>query len=247
MSAGQHTLRTAATVASNMKAGPPGASAPAATDPVFTVSIVDDQPVTRTGMESVVSLDPRLTVVASLPDIGNLAAAAVDCDVVLLALPTHRPTPSLEVIANAAAIGRPVITSTWDQPPTLLSAMRAGARGCITRYSPHGAVADALRVVAQGGTYICAKLVDQLHSELRQSGRGDDATGLAPREIETLQWIAQGFTQAQIASRMGLSQATVNTYAKRIRGKLNVGNKAELTRVAIALGYLNDDSCHHVA
>ncbi|MEU0152196.1 response regulator transcription factor [Micromonospora fulviviridis] len=211
------------------------------------MSIVDDQPVTRTGMESVVSLDPRLTVVASLPDIGNLAAAAVDCDVVLLALPTHRPTPSLEVIANAAAIGRPVITSTWDQPPTLLSAMRAGARGCITRYSPHGAVADALRVVAQGGTYICAKLVDQLHSELRQSGRGDDATGLAPREIETLQWIAQGFTQAQIASRMGLSQATVNTYAKRIRGKLNVGNKAELTRVAIALGYLNDDSCHHVA
>ncbi len=246
MSAGQYVLRTAATVASDMGEGPPEAPAQLAIDPVFTVSIVDDQPVTRTGMEIVVSLDPRLAVVASLADIDDLAASTVDSDVVLLALPAHRCTPALELIATAATVGRPVITSTWDQPPTLLSAMRAGARGCITRHSPHDAVADALRVVAQGGTYLCAQLVDQLHSELRRPQRGD-VTGLAPREIETLQWIAQGFTQAQIASRMGLSQATVNTYAKRIRGKLNVGNKAELTRVALALGYLDDDPCRDAA
>jgi DNA-binding NarL/FixJ family response regulator len=48
------------------------------------------------------------------------------------------------------------------------------------------------------------------------------------------------FTQSQIATRMGLSQATVNTYAKRIRSELQVNNKAELTRKAIRLGYLDD-------
>ncbi|RSM62104.1 hypothetical protein DMB66_22730 [Actinoplanes sp. ATCC 53533] len=62
--------------------------------------------------------------------------------------------------------------------------------------------------------------------------------GWPPREIETLRWIASGFTHAQIATRMGLSTTTVDTYAKRIRAKLNVSNKAELTRVAIELGHV---------
>ena len=63
---------------------------------------------------------------------------------------------------------------------------------------------------------------------------------LAPREVETLRWMVRGFTQAQIAARMGLSEATVNTYAKRIRAKLNASNKAELIRRAIELGHLSD-------
>ena len=46
---------------------------------------------------------------------------------------------------------------------------------------------------------------------------------------------------------MGLSEATVNTYAKRIRSKLQVNNKAELTRAAIRLGYLDDDRRHRAA
>ena len=225
---------------------PPEAPTRSAEDRVFTVSIVDDQPVTRTGMERVVSLNPELTVVASVPHVDDLEACTATCDVAVLALPMQDVGSSVEVIARVAAIGRPVITATWDHPPTLMGAMRAGARGCLTRYSPQSTVADALHVVAQGGLYLCAQLVDRFHAELRRP-RQEGATGLAPREIETLRWIALGFTQAQIANRMGLSQATVNTYAKRIRGKLNVGNKAELTRVAIALGYLSDDRIHHAA
>jgi DNA-binding NarL/FixJ family response regulator len=213
---------------------------------VFTVSIVDDQPVTRSGMERLVSLNPRLTVVASVPCVEDLQPSSAACDVTVLALPTQHTGSSLELIASVASIGRPVITGTWDQPPTLLAAMRAGARGCLTRYSPQSAVADALLVVAQGGLYLCARLVGQFDAELRRP-RQDDAAVLAPREIETLRWIAMGLTQAQIAKRMGLSEATVNTYAKRIRGKLNVGNKAELTRVAIALGYVSNDRYHHAA
>ena len=225
---------------------PPAAPTEPAEDTVFTVTIVDDQPVTRTGMERVVSLNPQLTVVASVPYVDDLEDGTAACDVAVLALPMQDTGTSLEVIAKVAAIGRPLITATWDQPPTLLAAMRAGARGCLTRYSAQSAVADALRVVAEGGFYLCAQLVDQFHAELRRP-RQPDPAGLAPREIETLRWIALGFTQAQIASRMGLSQATINTYTKRIRAKLNVGNKAQLTRVAIASGYLGNDRRHGAA
>jgi DNA-binding NarL/FixJ family response regulator len=208
----------------------------------FRVSIVDDQPVTRSGMERLVSLNPRLTVVASVPYVDDLQPGGTPCDVTVLALPTQHPGPALELVSRIATVGRPVIIGTWDQPPTLLAAMRAGARGCLTRYSPQSAVADAVLIVAQGGLYVCARLTGQFDAELRRP-RTDDTAVLAPREIETIRWIALGLTQAQIARRMGLSEATVNTYAKRIRGKLNVGNKAELTRVAITLGYL--DNGHH--
>ena len=62
---------------------------------------------------------------------------------------------------------------------------------------------------------------------------------LAPRESETLGWLAVGLTHRQIAGHMGLTEATVSTYVKRIRSKLQVGNKAELTRMAIGLGLLD--------
>jgi DNA-binding NarL/FixJ family response regulator len=62
---------------------------------------------------------------------------------------------------------------------------------------------------------------------------------LAPREVQTLQLIARGLTHAAAARELGLTEATVNTYVKRIRSKLHVGNKAELTRRAIELGYVH--------
>jgi DNA-binding NarL/FixJ family response regulator len=56
---------------------------------------------------------------------------------------------------------------------------------------------------------------------------------LSTREDQVLQYIARGYTHDQIARRLGISQHTVNTYVKRIREKLELGNKAELTRAAI--------------
>ena len=56
---------------------------------------------------------------------------------------------------------------------------------------------------------------------------------LSPREQQTLDLIALGHTHAQVAKRMGISKATVDTYVERIRAKLRVGNKADLTRAAL--------------
>jgi DNA-binding NarL/FixJ family response regulator len=214
----------------------------------FTVAVVDEQPMTRAGMEKVASEAPYLNVVSSVAGLDQLddGDGSVGYDIVVLALPVPADGSSLDAVTRAARIGRLVVTSTWKHPPGLLAAIRAGARACLTRQSEADAVINALCTVAQGGFYLCPHLVDRLQAELRRPPR-EDPTGLAPREIETLRWIALGFTQSQIASRMGLSQATVNTYAKRIRNKLSAGNKAELTRMAIELGYLNAGHRHPAA
>ncbi|WP_432827582.1 LuxR C-terminal-related transcriptional regulator [Dactylosporangium sp. CA-092794] len=209
---------------------------------VYSVAIVDDQPISRAGTERLVGEQPHFDVVASVAGAAEFDAACPPggCDVVILALPSPGGPAYGPVVAGFAKLARTVVASTWDRPMALAETFRAGARGCLTRQCEQQELLTALRIAATGGLYVCAPLVDQLHAELGRIPR-DEAIGLAPREIETIRWIALGFTQAQIATRMGLSQATVNTYAKRIRSKLQVSSKAELTRIAMRLGYLTDE------
>jgi DNA-binding NarL/FixJ family response regulator len=195
-------------------------------------------------MERLIQQDPTLSVVASVANVDELTRLATHPDLVVMDLSPATGGPASAFIARLAEMSRPIIISAWDRPPSLLAAIRAGAHGCLSRQADEDSVATALHVVAGGGVYVCRQLLDQLHAELTSQTRGD-ANGLAPREVETLRWIARGFTQAQIATRMGLSQATINTYAKRIRAKLNATNKAELTRLAIELGHLTEDRTAH--
>jgi DNA-binding NarL/FixJ family response regulator len=203
-----------------------------------TVAIVCAQPMARSGLEQLVGDDPGLTVGCSVGAVEDLESAEPrDYRVVIIDLPPLSSAQALEVIAKLATIGAPLVSASWDQPPTLLAAIRAGARGVTTRYAERHAVSQVLRTAAAGGLGVSPELIGRLLSELSRPADVDQ-NGLAPREVETLRWIALGYTHSQIATRMGLSQATVNTYAKRIRAKLNVNNKAELTRMAIELGHL---------
>jgi DNA-binding NarL/FixJ family response regulator len=199
---------------------------------VFTAAIVSDQPISRAGLEKLASDDAALRVTATVAGVDELLAGGQRFDAVVLELPPG----GADVIARAATVGRPLVSAAWDRSPSLLAAVRAGARGCFSSLTEQSAVREAVRVVVRGGFYICPRLVGQFQQELARGGE-EEQSGLAPREVETLRFIASGFTHAQIATRMGLSPATVNTYAKRIRAKLNVSNKAELTRMAIELGH----------
>lgn len=213
---------------------------------MFTVGVVDAQPVRRTGMQLLIEGEPDLRVVASVASVAEFDAAETPCDVVVFDMPLRSDEGALAIISHLADVSRPLVISSWDQSPTLLAAIRAGACACVSRQADPEAVAVAMRVVAEGGFYLCDRTHVPLRAELSRQP-GEDASGLGPREVETLRWIARGFTQAQIASRMGLSPATVNTYAKRIRAKLKATNKAELTRIAIELGHLTGDHSFHPA
>lgn len=209
---------------------------------LVTVSIVCEQPMARAGLEQVVRDCAGVTLGVSVAGVEELERSqpADGEHVVVLDLPAGPYRPALEFIAKLAVIGWPLVSSTWDQPPTVLAALRAGARGLISRWSDQRSVSHTLRTVAEGGVGIAPDLTERFLAEVSGAADGDDG-GLAPREVETLRWIALGFTHTQIATRMGLSPATVDTYAKRLRAKLNVSNKAELTRVAIELGHLAQD------
>lgn len=122
---------------------------------------------------------------------------------------------------------------------------RIGVRGYVAWDAPLGTFIDAVRVVCNNGTFLPEPAPGAVP---RAAGRGPVGAAtqsadrlsrhglLAPRERQVVGWLVAGLTHKEIGRELGLSKVTIDTYVKRIRIKLEVGNKAELTRVAIRLG-----------
>ncbi|MFI5776796.1 response regulator transcription factor [Nocardia sp. NPDC051570] len=113
--------------------------------------------------------------------------------------------------------------------------LRAGATGVISKSEPGENIVSAVRIVASGTAV-------RTGAPPRAPGRAaTDSRPLSGREVQVLRQIAQGLTHGQVAARLGISPHTVDTYVRRIRSKLGVGNKAELTRAAL-LGQLGSQT-----
>jgi DNA-binding NarL/FixJ family response regulator len=131
-------------------------------------------------------------------------------------------------ITNAAT-HTPVLVVNND--PTTESApyLVAGAAGVIGKREPCNRIISAVRTLVAGGDVVPGG--GALTPDTTRLQTVDPA--LSDRETQVLRQIARGLTHGQIATRLGISPHTVDTYVKRIRTKLGVGNKAELTRVAL--------------
>nr|WP_221379885.1 response regulator transcription factor [Actinoplanes polyasparticus] len=206
---------------------------------MFQVAVVSDQPPSRTSLEKLLYNHAQLRVVSAVPTVEDLVQQGNECDVVVLDL-NRFTTRTLKAVSAAGAAGPVLINSVWLDSPTLLSTILAGARGCLSRHAEPSEVYASICAVANGGFYLSQEFARQFEMEVVEQVPQQYRSVLAPREVETLRFIASGMTEAQIARRMGLSPATVNTYAKRIRAKLNVNNKAELTQMAFKLGHFSE-------
>lgn len=107
--------------------------------------------------------------------------------------------------------------------------LRAGAAGVIGRREPCDRIVTAIRALVAGTVVVPGSDLPPAPAGQPQGAEH----GLSDREAQVLRHIARGLTHGQIATRLGISPHTVDTYVKRIRTKLGVGNKAELTRVAL--------------
>ncbi|WP_369174188.1 LuxR C-terminal-related transcriptional regulator [Streptomyces sp. R28] len=120
-----------------------------------------------------------------------------------------------------------VLLNSWSLPAE--EYLRAGAIGMIHKHQSGESLVAALRTVTAGD-----QVLPEGHTANCPTERHDPLTlNLSAREEQVLSQISRGLTHGQIATRLGISPHTVDTYVKRIRAKLGVGNKAELTRVAL--------------
>ncbi|GAB3898123.1 UvrY/SirA/GacA family response regulator transcription factor [Kibdelosporangium lantanae] len=184
---------------------------------MIRVAVFDSSPVFEVGFREIIRRSAGLQVVDPAP-VGSVSTDVCVIDASLMELDALRLC-----IQRAARVAPVLLTVQAETDRTLVDAcLEAGAVDVIDRRAPADVLLRSIRSVA-GGT----------SSPAERSGPDTAFADLSQREREVLHQIAKGMTHAQIAAQMDISRNTVDTYVKRIRAKLGVGNKAELTRVAI--------------
>jgi DNA-binding NarL/FixJ family response regulator len=216
------------------------------------VLVVDDQAIVRDGLVTVLSLVPDLQVVGQAAD-GAEAIDAVDRhvpDVVLMDLRmpgVDGPTATARIVAEHPGVAVLVLT-TYADDDSITTALRAGARGYLTKDAGRAEIATAVRAVAAGqSTFdatVGARLVARLAggagagagvaagSEAPASPDPGPSLGarfpdLTPREVDVLERIADGRTNPQIAAELFLTVPTVKSYVNQVFAKLGVRTRAE--------------------
>ncbi|NMO53265.1 response regulator transcription factor [Actinoplanes sp. TBRC 11911] len=186
----------------------------------------------RAGLSRTLSTVPDLDVSQEAPDLASLDPSRPPTVLVLDLDDRERGRIAEGFWSRLPPLASTVVLCPPNNPVNLPAALRYGVRALLTRESATTELLIAVEAARHGGVHISTSLLTDVFPESRVTPH------LATREVEALRWLVQGLTHGQIGRRMGLSEATVNTYVKRIRAKLGVGNKADLTRRAIELGYI---------
>src|SRR4051794_3002120 len=214
---------------------------PSGDAPRITVVLADDHAVVRSGLRLVLEAEPGHEVLAE-------AATAEDA---LRYTRAHRPSvlvldlnmpgrPSLEVIPEirAAAPATGIVVLTMQEDPAFArEAVRAGAVGYVLKEAADDELLQAVRLAAEGQTYLNPRLGARLAAEPpAPAGPPDDLT---EREVEVLRLIALGHTNSEIASQLYLRVRTIESHRAHIQQKLRRTSRAELVQYALEHGFVD--------
>jgi two-component system response regulator NreC len=202
-----------------------------------TIVIADDHTVVRSGLRMLLDAEPGFRVVAEAGDVETArAAVAMHRPAVLildLNMPGEPSLPAIPSLKKAAPETRIVVLTMQNDPAFAREALRAGALGYVLKDAADAELAQAVRMAAEGRTYLHPELGARLAGQPEAGGHPDELT---EREIEVLRLIALGHTNNEIASKLYLSVRTVESHRSHIQQKLRLTSRAELVRYALERG-----------
>jgi len=222
------------------EAGASGAAAARNPAGKIRVLIADDHPVVRQGLRAFLALQPDITVAGEAGDGEQAArlAAELDPDVVLLDLvmPGTDGVTALELMAEAGVTAKVLVVTSFGETRTVVPAIRAGARGYVSKEVEPSALAAAIRAVAAGHVL----LGPEIAAELLRPGPADAASAADPqltaREREVLELIARGRSNREIARALTVSEKTVKTHVSNVLMKLGVADRTQAALWAVRHG-----------
>jgi DNA-binding NarL/FixJ family response regulator len=192
--------------------------------------IADDHALFRQGLRSLLMLE-GLEVVAEVEQAAGLEAAlaANPCDVLLLDLQMEQW--SMDQIPELARKTAVVILTADERVDVGLTALRLGARAIVQKRFAIESLITAIQAVADGLVWMPPAMQAALVGQ-----DGPAAKKLTPRESEIVRYVAVGMRNAEVATRLSLSESTVKTHLTNIFQKLGIRDRIELTRYAIKTG-----------
>jgi len=208
---------------------------------VIRVLLADDQTVVREGLGMLVGLLEGIELVATAADGEEALALAAqhNPDVVLMDLRMPR-MDGIEAIARLAARGTSAIAlTTYADDASVLGALRAGARGYLTKDAGAEEIRAAVEAVARGEAALDPAIQHHVLAAVSapaEASSPEPPDDLTPREVEVLQLIAEGLTNTEIAERLVVSNATVKSHVNHIFAKIGARDRAQAVVYAYARG-----------
>jgi DNA-binding NarL/FixJ family response regulator len=205
------------------------------------ILLADDQELMRMGFRMVIDSQPDLEVIGEASN-GHEAIDAtrrLAPDVVLMdvRMPECDGVQATQAIVASRAVSRIIILTTFDLDEYVYAGLRAGASGFLLKDTPPAELLAAIRAVACGDAVVSPRITRRLLSQHAhrlpaasspQPGQQARVAQLTGREHEVLLEIAQGLSNAEIADKLVLSEATVKTHVGRILSKLELRDRVQI-------------------
>ena len=202
------------------------------------ILLADDQALVRQGLRALFDAEPELEVVGEA-DNGRAAIELVrqlhpDMVLMELAMPDLDGIAATETIRQEFPGVRVLMLSGMDEEAAVVSAVRAGAIGYVSKTTSFEALAKAIPAAAQGQVQFspaaAARLVQEMHAPMDQPER------LTGRELEVLDCVAQGLANKEIAWRLRISEKTVKSHVSTILGKFGLESRTQAAMHAARMG-----------
>ncbi len=212
--------------------------------PKIRVLLVDDHAMLRAGLKMLINSQPDMEVVGEASNVTEATAAArrltphvVTLD---LSIPGETGLNFLQQARDAGVTARVLVVTMHDDPAYFRAALQAGASGYVVKSAADHELLTAIRAVHEGRLFVsmtnnCDKTTQYL------SNSASPSQSLSDRERNVLIYLAEGYTNKEIAARMELSIKTVETYRARIAAKLQLRSRPDIVRYAVDMGLLRQE------
>jgi DNA-binding NarL/FixJ family response regulator len=217
------------------------------------VVIADDQALVRGGFRMILDAKEDVEVVGEAGD-GAEAVALVkrlEPDVVLMdvRMPDVDGIEATRRIAASGSPARVIVLTTYDLDEYVFAALRAGASGFLLKDVRPAELVEAIRVVAGGDALLAPavtrRLLDRFAAVLPDGsgpGASEDLDELTEREVEVLRFVALALSNAEIASRLHLTEATIKTHVSSVLRKLGLRDRVQAVVYAYDVGLVRPRS-----
>ena len=208
------------------------------------ICLVDDHPVVLAGIRALLQVAPEIDLVAEantgVAGLKIICESSPDIAVIDLSLPDMRGTELVRKVRKHCPDVKIIVLTVHEDRAYVQPVLEAGAKAYILKRSAGDELFRAIRVVQQGDTFLdpavgrkSAPHAHQVVDEIRTDG-GE----LSPREEDVLRYLAQGYSNKQIAGRLDVSVKSVETYKARAAEKKGLRTRAEIVRYGVKRGWL---------
>ena len=212
---------------------------------MIRVIVCDDQEIVCQGLTTILNNDPQIQVIATANnglDVQTLVATHQP-DLVLmdLKMPGMNGIQATQKIRSSFPNVKILILTTYDDDEWLFDAIRAGAAGYLLKDTPADNLIKAIKGTIEGETYLDPNVAGKVLNKVATQQQVTPASHIqmSDREMDVLQLLARGLTNADIARELYLSEGTVRNYTSAIFTKLGVNDRTQAVLAALRYGLVN--------